>query len=68
MISKLSFSYAVSFAVHEYRNCSELPTHLNDVSCSGTESKLTECSQSGVNISHSSRSEVAAVICSGETV
>ena len=52
--------------MREYSNCSELRIHLDDVSCSGTESMLTECSQSGVSISHSSHDEVAAVICSGE--
>ena len=52
--------------MHEYGNCSELLTHLDDVSCSGTESILTECGHIGVSIRHSSRNEVAAVICSGE--
>ena len=42
---------------------SELLIHFNRVSCSGTESMLTECGHSEAG---TSSCEEAAVICSGE--
>ena len=44
-------------------NGSDLIIHLDSVSCSGTESMLTECNHSGVG---TYSCEEAAVICSGE--
>ena len=62
----LSFppSSSESYAVHEYSEIS-LPFHLDGVSCSGSESNISECEHNGIGIYNCNRDKVAAVICTG---
>ena len=61
-----SCSCTVSYAVRKYDGSGSELVHLDDVSCSGTESMLTECSHRGIGVYSCSLNEGAAVICSGE--
>ena len=57
-----------SHALHEYgRNVTAINIHLDDVSCTGTETKLADCLHRGVG-NHNCRPGIdnAAVICTGK--
>ena len=61
----LCYYNAAAYALREYGG--HLKFHLDDVSCSGNETKLVDCFHSGVG-NHNCRTGIdeAAVICTGE--
>ena len=53
--------------MREYGSNSNVPFHLDEVFCNGTESMLSECGHGGIGIHNCvSNQEEAAVICSGK--
>ena len=60
---QLNYSGAVSALRHAYFGAGSGPIHYDEVACTGTETRLADCSHSGIGIHNCGHHEDAAVRC-----
>ena len=63
---QLGYSRAIFALGEAYFGEGNDPIHYDEVACTGTEARLTDCAHNGVGIHNCYHSEDAGVVCSGE--
>ena len=62
---QLGYSSATSARVEAYFGAGSGPIYYDEVACTGTESRLSDCDHNGIGVNDCGHSEDAGVVCSG---